>query len=171
MMREKSGSDDEFFGDQSSESDCELNRQNNAEAIQNQFGAVANHDYRSHESSIKTLSYLDGFDETKDEKLQEGFCNGYKTSFRDAFQTGERLGLLSAKVALKESLTLNQDNARDDMRATDIDENSIHKLHNAAELVHKFLTNNILIGSADKELDDYYEAFEELSKKMKAVSD
>ena len=56
---------DEFFGDQSSEPDTsDLNH-----AYSETSNGAAAHEYRSRESSIKTLSYLDGFDETKEEKV------------------------------------------------------------------------------------------------------
>ena len=67
-----SESADEFFGDQSSESDTPDRNQAYSETMN---GAAA-HKYRSHESSIKTLSYLDGFDENKEDKMQDGFCDG-----------------------------------------------------------------------------------------------
>mmetsp|Transcript_28500 Transcript_28500/g.59402 ORF Transcript_28500/g.59402 Transcript_28500/m.59402 type:complete len:157 (+) Transcript_28500:134-604(+) len=106
-------SDDEFFGDQSSESDfiCGAYQVDGNEGIRGEtpsdpFGNVANHDYRSREASVKTLSYLDGYDETKEEKLQDGFSDGYRQSFSDAFRIGRRLGSLCARPALDESLTL-----------------------------------------------------------------
>ena len=82
--------DDEFFGRDDDDDDTPSDA----------FGKVASHEFRSREASITKLSYLDGYDETKEEKLQEGFSQGYRQSFNDAFRIGCRLGSLCAKVAL-----------------------------------------------------------------------
>ena len=156
---ERSGSVDEFFGDQSSESDCDS--ASNIETASNPFGAAGHHDYQSRESTIKTLSYLDGFEETKEEKLQEGFCEGYKQSFRDAFQIGQKLGSLSAKVAVHESLTLSQHNTSNNKPIDKTEE--LNVLREATKLIHSFLINVVVTGSADKEEDDYSIALEDFS--------
>ncbi|KAL7516465.1 hypothetical protein ACHAWX_002680 [Stephanocyclus meneghinianus] len=155
---EKSGSVDEFFGDQSSESGSDRNDEGfHKEAISNPFGNAAGHDFNSQEASIKTLSYLDGFDETKEEKLQDGFGDGYKQAFGDAFRIGQRLGSLSAIVAVAESQMMRQDL----QQSENVD--SINNLYQAAVLIRQFLTNEILIGSSDKEFDGYSDALENLS--------
>ena len=155
---EKSGSVDEFFGDQSSESDSDRNDEGaRKEAVSNAFGTAAGHDYQSQESSIKTLSYLDGFDETKEEKLQDGICDGYKQAFGDAFRIGQRLGSLSAIVAVADSQMLRQDLQHSK------NEDSINNLYEAAELIRQFLTDEILIGSSYNEADGYADALANLS--------
>ena len=87
---------DDFFGDQSSIDSPDSVAKNSLLLQQpssdHSFGNVANHEYRSQEASIKTLSYLDGYDETKEERIQDGFSFGYKQSFHDAFKIGSLLG-------------------------------------------------------------------------------
>ena len=51
----ESGSNDKFFGDHSSDSDCDKSQSN-------PFGSAANHDYNSRACLTKTLSHLDGFE-------------------------------------------------------------------------------------------------------------
>ena len=136
-MDKSADADDEFFGDQSSD-----------EGFQSNQSQLANHEYRSRESSVKTLSYLDGYDETKEEKLQKGFGDGYRESFPAAFRIGEKLGSMFAGVALSESATLGV--RCYDGSAADKGKQSIR---NSAEytssLVRQFLTNEILIVSAE----------------------
>lgn len=159
---ERSGSVDEFFGDQSSESDN--NSTSNIETAATPFGAAGHHDYQSRESSIKALSYLDGFEATKEEKLQEGFCDGYKQSFRDAFQIGQKLGSLAAKVAAEESLTLSQ---HDTSNSNTTGHNErLRGLHEAKQLIHSFLINKVVNGNADQEEDDYSVSLNDFSAKF-----
>jgi hypothetical protein len=164
------GSIDEFFGDQSSESDCDApNEKGNKDEASAPFGAAADHDYRSRESNIKTLSYLDGYDETKEEKLQDGFCDGYRQGFKDAFRIGQQLGSLSANVALDHSFTnspaSNSSPESNDSCAAD----RLQTLHKNAELIHAFLTNNMLIGSDDQEKDEYTDQLNILATKLQTM--
>ena len=108
--------DDEFYGDQSSV-DCSSNSRAFQQQAQDEFGNIANHEYRSHETSIKTLSYLDGYDETKEERIQDGFSNGYKQSFHDAYNVGCNLGSLCARAALDE-LKMKPDSENKDATTT-----------------------------------------------------
>lgn len=162
---ERSESIDEFFGDQSSESGSDHQSINESSKP---YGAAAHHDYRSRESSIKTLSYLDGFDETKEEKLQDGFCDGYKQAFRDAFGVGRQLGSLSAKVALDQFLIPNQQTSNDSSPGKE--DSSLKSLHYDAELIHQFLTDKVLTGSADKEKDGYVDALMDLCVELEKSS-
>mmetsp|Transcript_7909 Transcript_7909/g.14307 ORF Transcript_7909/g.14307 Transcript_7909/m.14307 type:complete len:177 (-) Transcript_7909:20-550(-) len=166
-------SDDEFFGDQSSESDfnCGADQVGGNEGIRGEtpsdpFGNVANHDYRSREASIKTLSYLDGYDEMKEEKLQDGFSDGYRQSFSDAFRIGRRLGSLCAKSALDESLTLGLQ-VKNNKRGASNPESPKIVLGSHASLVKQFLTEEILIGSKDNAESSYDEALLRLEGQLK----
>ena len=127
--------DDEFFGDQSCDDD---------------FG-TAEAGFRD----MKTLSYLDGFDETKEERLQEGFAEGYSQAFNDAFQTGRRLGSIAAKTALSE---LNKD-------AECITANK-PVLNNAASAIHQFLRDEIMIGDEKGRETSYEGAFDNLKTQL-----
>ena len=129
--------DDEFFGDQS----CD-----------DEFG-TAEAEFRD----VKTLSYLDGFDETKEEKLQEGFVEGYSQSFGDAYQAGIRLGSIAATAALCE---LNEDETRS------VPSNQ-SGLRNAAKAIHQFLRDEIIGGGKEKEKEcNYDRALESLRHKL-----
>ncbi|KAL7446959.1 hypothetical protein ACHAXM_010702 [Skeletonema potamos] len=127
--------EDEFFGDQS----CD-----------DEFG-TAEAEFRD----VKTLSYLDGFDETKEEKLQEGFAEGYSKAFNDAFQTGSRLGSMCAKHALSE---LNQD-----ITACQ------QGLHNAASAIHHFLRDEIMLGDEEGGGNSYQGALDKLQNKLDSI--
>ncbi len=130
--------DDEFFGDQS----CD-----------DEFGR-AEAEFRD----VKTLSYLDGFDETKEEKLQEGFADGYSRAFNDAFQTGKRLGSIAAKSALCE---LNKD--------TECVAANQPVLHNAASVIHQFLRDEIMVGDEKGRVSDYEGALVNLKNKLDSI--
>lgn len=160
-------SDDEFYGNQSSESDASTDGNRcstdvDATPTTHPFGHVATRDYRSRERSIKKLSYLDGYDETKEEKLQDGFSHGYRRSFNDAFRIGRRLGSLCAKAALVESSTLGN-------TSTDTPENSDHDtkslINGPATLVMKFLRDEILDGRID-DTKKYDEALVKLEDQL-----
>ncbi|KAL3823243.1 hypothetical protein ACHAXA_011088 [Cyclostephanos tholiformis] len=164
-------SDDEFYGNQSSESDASTDgnrcRINDVTPPTHPFGQVATHEYRSSERAIKTLSYLDGYDETKEEKLQDGFSHGYRRSFNDAFRIGRHLGSLCAKAAIGESSTLGN-------TSTERSGYSGHETKSLtkgpATLVMNFLRNEILDGKIEdsKKHDEALLKLEdELSRKHK----
>mmetsp|Transcript_8944 Transcript_8944/g.20127 ORF Transcript_8944/g.20127 Transcript_8944/m.20127 type:complete len:177 (+) Transcript_8944:163-693(+) len=168
--------DDDFFGDQSSESDSNSyadrgsNKGIRDEMPSDPFGNVANHEYRSREASIKTLSYLDGYDETKEEKLQDGFSNGYRQSFKDAFRIGRRLGSLCAHAALNESLTLGLNRENDDTIAEKSDSDSTKNIiERPAKLVRQFLTDEIIIGSKEGAENRYDEALLKVEDQLEKV--
>ncbi len=147
-------SDDEFYGNQSSESShasADGSRRgidDDAGTPLDPFGNVAAHEHRSLERTVKTLSYLDGYDETKEEKLQDGFSRGYRKSFNDAFRIGRRLGSLCAKAALGESSTLRTANSIDATENSDHDRTK-HMIEGPASLVREFLRDEILIGRVE----------------------
>ncbi len=145
-------SDDEFYGNQSSS--CESSPVSistgvdaAADAKSDPFGNVAAHEYRSHERTVQTLSYLDGYDETKEVKLQEGFSRGYRRSFDDAFRIGRGLGSLCAKAALGESSTLGTTNDTSDATGRNSEYGRTKNvIEGPASLVREFLRDEILIG-------------------------
>ena len=175
-MDRRSGSADEFFGDQATDSDCDNSGHtaSSNEVKSSAFGTAAGHDYRSQESAIKTLSYLDGFDETKGEKLQEGFRDGYKQAYTDAFLVGQQFGSLSAKVACAESSILMQLAAGclppahrlSDGGVIHNIENSKSNLQNAAALIHRFLIEQVLTGSSDEQKDGYADGYAIIRKNL-----
>ena len=144
--------DDEFYGDQSSDtSDANENTGNHdVPSSSEAYGNASSHEYRSQAASIRTLSYLDGYDETKEEKLQDGFAHGYKKSFHDAFEIGRRLGSLCAKAAFEESTTLNDTtDAKDDA--------AIAKIERHASSTRQFLTERILVGNKKEDDEKKYD--------------
>ena len=166
-------SDDEFFGDQCSESDSiacvgQVNsiKGNKGNAPSDPFGNIADHEYRLREASVKTLSYLDGNDETKEEKLQDGFSDDYRQSFSDAFRIGRRLGSTCAKAALYESLTLGLQSGNRDKSDKSIRTTKKSTIESPATMIRQFLTNKILIGSKDKSEDTYGKALLKLGHQL-----
>ena len=130
--------EDEFFGDQS----CD-----------DEFG-TAGAEFRD----VKTLSYLDGFDETKEEKLQEGFAEGYSEAFNDACRLGSRLGYICATTAV---LEMNQD--KDGVTANQ------PGLNNAASAIHQFLRDEIMIGAEKGGESSYEGALDKLQNNLDSI--
>ena len=77
-------SEDEFFGEQSSLSDESTGY--------GKFGNLSQHENLSKEKTFFNLGYLEAFDRTKEEKLQEGFEAGYRQTLHDAIAIGHKLG-------------------------------------------------------------------------------
>jgi hypothetical protein len=165
--------DDEFYGDQSSV-DCS---DSNSYAFQQQtssqheFGNIANHEYRSHETSIKTLSYLDGYDETKEERIQDGFSNGYKQSFHDAYNVGCNLGSLCARAALDE-LKMKPDSEHKDATTNDdkVVQTTQNDIEHTAKLVRAFLKDQVLVTKEDDAEKRYHEALSKLKDELEKSS-
>ena len=157
---EDNNHDDEFYGDQESDAspDSVLSSQQHQSSSlipNNQFGNIANHEYKSREESIKTLSYLDGYDEMKEVRIQDGFSFGYKSSFHDAYKIGSCLGSVCAQAALDDLLV--KTNIKDTTTATDdkgdkIEQEALPPPHKStATIIRIFLRDEILIGSTKEE--------------------
>ena len=63
--------DDDFFGDDED--------------------ALPDLDARAHEQQYRNIGYLEAFDETKEQKLQQGFDDGYRNTFYESVKLGELL--------------------------------------------------------------------------------
>ena len=74
MMMGDESSDDDFFGDQRRPSE------------------VKTSDGTTHNFKAAGQAYLDGFDESKGERLQEGFSRGLCESFKSSSVVGKALG-------------------------------------------------------------------------------
>ena len=162
-------SDDEFYGDQSSKSDDAGSFVGNS--CNNNTNDVTKAEYRSQERSIQTLSYVDGYDETKEEKLKEGFSIGYQQSFHDAFRIGRYLGSLCAKAAIDESTLLllgTTPTSIDDeiVQMTDHDSTTC-SIERHATLVSKFLRDEILIGRNEPNDIKQQEAIKKLEDQLR----
>lgn len=87
------GSDDEFFGAQHEEDEgCA------------DFGDMAKHETQARHHQLRTSGFLDAFDESKEELLQEGF----EVGFLETFEPGKRLGLMLGKAATQNKLAPNE---------------------------------------------------------------
>ena len=151
---------DEFYGDQESDAspDSVLSSHQSSSLISNnnQFGNIANHEYRSREESIKTLSYLDGYDEMKEVRIQDGFSIGYKSSFHDAYKIGSCLGRVCAQAALDDLLSVKTNNTNTITTATEEKDRNDQKVlppphKSTATIIRTFLRDEILIGSSKEE--------------------
>jgi flagellar biosynthesis/type III secretory pathway protein FliH len=72
--------DDEFFGNDSTETDF-----------------MATQESKAAERNLQNTAYLDAFDEHKEDRLQEGFESGYREVHELARQLGEQLGRMVAR--------------------------------------------------------------------------
>ena len=148
---ENNNHDDEFYGDQESDASPDSvlsSHQHQSSSLisnNNQFGNIANHEYRSREESIKTLSYLDGYDEMKEVKIQSGFSFGYKSSFHDACKIGSCLGRVCAQAALDDLLVKKNTTAVTD------NQEAFPPHKSTATIIRTFLREEILIGSTKEE--------------------
>jgi len=142
--------DDEFFG------------RDDDDTPSHTFGNVASQEFRSREANVAKLSYLDGYDETKEEKLQDGFSNGYRQSFNDAFRIGCRLGSSCAKMAMDESVTLGLPFSSGASATT----TNNADVEITAKLVRKFLVDEVLIGSKEGDDNRYDEALLQLKDEL-----
>jgi hypothetical protein len=63
--------DDDFFGDDED--------------------ALPDLDARAHEQQYRNIGYLEAFDESKEQKLQQGFDDGYRSTLYESVKLGELL--------------------------------------------------------------------------------
>ncbi|KAL9190915.1 hypothetical protein ACHAXT_000621 [Thalassiosira profunda] len=163
--------DDEFFGDQASDPG-DFSVEECSSGSNQTSDALSNHEYRSSEANVRTLSYLDGYDETKEEQLQDGFADGYRQSFQDAMAVGRQLGSMCAGLALKESSTLGLPPRKSDVAAK-TDEGSSNAIERPASMVRQFLTEKILAeggGSKEDAEKEYGEALLRLINQLEKMS-
>lgn len=76
---------DEFFGDQDEDGD---------------FGKLGRHEDHARNEQLKTIGYLESFDETKDSLLQPGFEAGYRETYEVSKSLGKNLGRMIAEHQL-----------------------------------------------------------------------
>ena len=88
-------SEDEFFGEQSSLSDESTGNR--------KFGNLTQHETLSKEKTFFNIGYLEAFDRTKEEKLQEGFEAGYRQTLHDAIAIGRKLGKVNLSSTMNNS--------------------------------------------------------------------
>ena len=62
-------------------------------------GGLAGHETRANEAAFRNMGYLEAYDATKEERLQEGFEAGYREAVDVATSIGLRLGRLVGRTA------------------------------------------------------------------------
>ena len=62
-------------------------------------GGLAGHETRSNEAAFHKMGYLEAYDATKEERLQEGFEVGFREAVELARSIGRRLGQLVGRTA------------------------------------------------------------------------
>ena len=62
-------------------------------------GGLAAHETRSNEAAFHKMGYLEAYDATKEERLQEGFEVGFREALDLAHSIGRRLGRLVGRTA------------------------------------------------------------------------
>ena len=83
--------DDEFFGSQGDDA--------------NEFGDMEQREIHARHHRLKTVGFLDAFDESKEELLQEGF----ETGFLESFEGGKVVGRLLGRAATQSKILQRND--------------------------------------------------------------
>jgi len=103
---------DDFFGDQEDDSVVDTPDEKNkvdSESTLHQSGGLAEREMRFTQEQFRNMGYLEAYDETKEERLQEGFEAGYKDFFEAAMIMGEALGEATSPLWQDDLLTLSED--------------------------------------------------------------
>lgn len=124
--------DDEFFGNQDDDVgavvDIDSGIVNNASSTtstlvnnndnsnnNNGFGTMGQRELAARQNELKTVAYLDAYDEAKEVRLQEGFEIGYRQTFSSAYQLGMNFGKVSTTTkTTKAAKSLHHQNDDDD---------------------------------------------------------
>jgi hypothetical protein len=86
--------EDEFFGDQ------EENDDNVHTSSSSYYGRLGDQEVLARENEMKNIGYLEAHEETKEQRLQEGFEAGYRETFDAAMRVGKLLGQATARARL-----------------------------------------------------------------------
>jgi hypothetical protein len=81
---EEDDDDDEFFGSQEDDDACGTGG--------NGYGALGQHETLAKDRDLATIGYFESYDETKEERVQEGFEAGYQQTFEASRRVGELFG-------------------------------------------------------------------------------
>jgi len=102
--------DDEFFGrldeDDQDDDDEGGGRSGggydgaNDDRVEDEFGLLGSAESRARVERFRTIGYHEGFDETKDVRLQRGFQDGYQQAYDVSYRIGRMLGELTAKYKI-----------------------------------------------------------------------
>jgi hypothetical protein len=129
-------SDDEFFGSQEEYNDDDEQQQQQQHPCES-FGDMGKHDQRAKHHELKTAGFLDAFDESKEEQLQEGFEAGFLESFEAGRAIGQLLGRASTTAILLHASSSSQTTTATEATAATTNSTS----RRANELVHRFFAN------------------------------
>ena len=89
-MADTQGDDDEFFGDQDDTDDGDFG------------GRLVIQEDLARQQELKTIGYLESYDEAKETRLQEGFQAGYQETFDLAVRIGALLGEATTRQRLQQ---------------------------------------------------------------------
>ena len=113
--------DDEFFGSQEQDGAMGANGVGGDD-----FGDMGRHELHARNHRLQTAGFLDAFETSKEERLQEGFEAG----FLESFDVGQRLGKLLGRAATLSKL-LGDENGDENEGAS----------NQANEKVHAYFAN------------------------------
>jgi hypothetical protein len=110
--------EDDFFGSQNEgldnknrklggnsddeDQEADIWSSNNNYIKNDEFGSLMQNERAAKELELKTVAFLDAFDEYKDTKLQEGFEHGMLESLEVAIRIGKLLGKQTTILSLKD---------------------------------------------------------------------
>jgi hypothetical protein len=110
--------EDDFFGSQNEgldnksrklggnyddeDQETDILSSNNNYVNNDEFGSLMQNERAAKELELKTVAFLDAFDEYKDTKLQEGFEHGLLESLEVAIRIGKLLGKPTTVLSLKD---------------------------------------------------------------------
>jgi hypothetical protein len=92
--------EDDFFGNQDDDDD-EPVEHDEQEHYGNEFGALAEREHQARGTELRTIAYVESYDETKEARLQDGFEAGYQETFDVATRIGVLLGKATAATKTK----------------------------------------------------------------------
>lgn len=139
----KSDSEDEFFGDQSDDEyshKC-LSSSHTEEPVR-PIDSLSKRDNNAQEENYRNIGYHEAYDLHKEERIQEGFEDGY----REHLDIATKLGEVLAKSILSSRIDVNRED-----KGNDRESNTTSGSESKILLVRNFLESaqNILEGSKE----------------------
>jgi hypothetical protein len=134
---------DEFFGDQDGDDDF--------------GGLLGEREHLARQNELKTVGYVESYDETKETRLQEGFQMGYRETFDVALRIGQLLGQATFRARLEQT----QSNSSED--------DATSSSQTAAKQVRDFLTKSEQPRNKEEALRDAKTELEDLEKDLQRM--
>jgi hypothetical protein len=110
--------DDEFFGNQEEDDD-------EVHTSSSYYGGLGDQERLARENEMKNIGYFEAHEETKEQRLQEGFEAGYRETFDAATRVGQLLGQATARARLNNNPEQEEHEARQMAMARRVREFSI----------------------------------------------